>query len=476
MLLRSTSIYWCASLIVIFGLLASSAGAGQLVNVYRAEALVKTQSEAERNAAARETLGSVIVRVSGQRSALEHPAVQQAISNAQNYLFGFTYQSSSQKITDNGKVFPAVSLQLNYSPEAIEQLLRQSQLPLWPAQRPKVLVWLVAKDQTGLHLVPEPSALAAMQAQAAYRGLPVIMPKMDLEDSLSLSGDDLWALDLEKIRAASIRYKVDAILVGRYTPYSMGPIPPRVDPNAESQIAPLDVPPEELAINQPPVAEIPTDDVVTDSALVAEQPQGPWIGDWQLIQGDNLQTFADETPEVAGLFESAIDHSADYFASQYAITPSNQGPQTIVLSVTNITSFGAFKRVQAYLDELAMVRRMELMRVNSDGLLISLTVEGDVRLLMSTLALAKKLTPIASESLPELQAAEVQAESPTAINASVDTLNPVISELDPGVAAELDAPASVEQAAGLQTVPAPAATPMHAGTREDPLLYVWQAK
>ena len=214
-----------SSLIVV---LASTASAGQKVDIYRADTLVKTQSESERNAAARATFGEVIVRVSGQRSALDHPAIKAAQPSAQNYLFGFTYKSSPEKITVDGKTFPALSLQLNYEPQAIEKLLRDSQLPLWPVIRPKVLVWLVAKDSTGLRLVPEATDLQAMQLQAQYRGLPVSFPKLDLEDSLSLTADDLWALDIEKIKTASLRYKADAILIGRYTPYSLGPIPPAV--------------------------------------------------------------------------------------------------------------------------------------------------------------------------------------------------------------------------------------------------------
>lgn len=485
---------------MVLGFVATSANAGQLVNVYRAETLVKSQSDVERNAAARATFGQVIVRVSGQRSALEHPAVREAINNAQNYLFGFTYQSTNQKITDNGKTFPAVKLQLNYSPEAIDQLLRQSQLPLWPAQRPKVLVWVAVKDSAGLHLVPEPRALQAMQRQATYRGLPVVTPKMDLEDSLSLSADDIWKLDMAKIEAASARYKADAILVGRYTPYSMGPIPPAFDPSV--------IQPEAVEIFPEPVSAVAPADAVAADIAVIEPAQGPWIGEWQLIQGASSQVFADETPEVSGLFESVVDRAADYFASQYAITPTNQEPQVIVLNVGNITNFGDFKRAQTYLQGLAMVRRMEIVRVNSDGLLVALSTEGDVKLLMGTLALGRKLSPIASETMPLLEAAEAQAEveppvvidQSAALDASVamkpsSTTNTSHPEgLDPLVLAELEAELAAEQGivlpnATAQTQPAiqtqqsaqsfaqsASVTPAHAGTHDDPLLYLWQAK
>ncbi len=445
--------------------LASAASAGQKVDIYRADTLVKSQSESERNAAARATLGEVIVRVSGQRSALDHPAVKAVLPKAQNYLFGFSYKSSSEKIAVDGKTFPAVGLQLNYEPQAIEQLLRDSQLPLWPAIRPKVLVWLVAKEPAGLRLVPELIDLQAMQLQAQYRGLPLSFPKMDLEDSLSLTADDLWALDIEKIKTASLRYKADAILIGRYTPYSLGPIPPAVviDPLAHEKAA--EMPIEAVAVS----SQASSLAVSSASADAAPAPviQGPWLGDWLLIHANSDQSFADETPEVKGLFASAIDHAADYFANQYAIMPNNQGPQTIVLLIGNIATFGEFKQAQAYLDELAMVQRMEVVKVNAEGILVRLTTEGDAKLLMSTLALGRRLAPLQSNTLVDIPVSAVVADQTPVVAEDSDVDAAMMAELDQALANEQIPGVTPEQQPPVQM-------PVYGGTAENPLMYVWQ--
>lgn len=448
--------------------LASAVSAGQKVDIYRADTLVKTQSETERNAAARATFGEVVVRVSGQRSALEHPAVKAAQLRAQNYLFGFTYKSSAERITVDGKTFPALSLQLNYEPQAIEKLLRDSQLPLWPATRPKVLVWLVAKDSAGLRLVPEVTDIQAMQLQAQYRGLPLSFPKLDLEDSLSLTADDLWALDIEKIKTASLRYKADAILIGRYTPYSLGPIPPAlvVDPSATEM-------PSEDRVASSLASSYSASSVAAEAVVDAAQApviQGPWLGDWQLLHAASEQTFADETPEVKGLFTAAIDHAADYFANHYAIMPTNQGPQTIVLRVGGIASFAQFKHAQAYLDELAMVQRLEVVKVDAEGILVRLTTEGDVKLLMSTLALGRRLVPLQSETLVEAPegAALVEEEQVVVNDAGLDA--DALQELDQALANE-------QLPEGIAPPPAPVSEPqppVNGGTAENPLMYVWQ--
>jgi hypothetical protein len=457
-------------LLSVVCLLAGGVSAGQKVDIYKADVLVKNQGESERNAAARASFGELVVRVSGQRSALDHPVIRQALPRAQNYLFGFTYKSTAEKITEGDKSFPALALELTYEPRAIDQLLREARLPLWPAVRPKVLVWLVYKDATGLHQVPQVD-LQAMKAQAAYRGLPLAYPKLDLEDSLSLAADDLWAVDLAKIKTASLRYKVDAVLVGRYAPTNLGPIPTPI--TMEEATAPDAAP---SANDEPTLMNASDPAAVSVTAETAENNApvlGPWVGDWQLIHGDNQQTFADETPEVAGLFASAIDRTADYFANQYAITPTDQGAKPIVLRVGNITSFGAFKQVQRYLDELAMVQRTEVIAVNAEGLLVRLMTEGDVKLLMSTLALGRRLAPLQSQSqtaagvqvaVPgELTPPEAQVSAPEGIDAEAmaELEQALASEQMPGVNRDaIAAPANIGA--------------INAGTLEDPLIYVWQ--
>jgi hypothetical protein len=462
--------------------------AGQQVDIYRAQALVKSQGEAERNAAARATFGELMVRVSGQRNALDNPVVRAALPKAQNYLFGFSYKSSTERLVEGNRSFTALALQLNYEPQAIGQLLRDAQLPLWPAQRPTLLVWLVFKDQRGLHLVPEVIDFQAINQSAAYRGLPLVFPKQDMQDNFAISADDLWALDQDKIKAASARYKADAILVGRYTPSSLGPIPPAVvvDPLAATESAEENILPA-TQVSSEPLSAVDNTDLSLEPAAVAPV-QGPWLGDWLLIHGDVQATFADETPEVKGLFSGAIDYAADYFANQYAIMPTNKGPQHIVLRIGNITSFAAFKQVQSYLEGLALVQRMEVLTVNADGMLVRLTTEADTRLLTNTLALGRRLQLLQSQSLGTgvpiagsnpLQANDASVQDAAAIDAEA------MADFERALANEQlangDVPAmgNSDEAAAPQTIAnegmaGSSAAVITAGTLQDPLIYVWQ--
>lgn len=444
------------------------AHAGQQVDIYRAQALVKSQAEAERNAAARATFGELMVRVSGQRNALDNPVVRAAMPKAQNYLFGFSYKSSNEKLIEGGRNFTALALQLDYEPQAIGQLLRDAQLPLWPAQRPTLLVWLVFKDSRSLHLVPEVIDFQAINGAAAYRGLPLMFPKHDVEDSLSITAVDLWAVNQEKIKAASARYNADAVLLGRYMPSSMGPIPPAVviDPLATADYTAVTLSSSAVAVSSTASTASSVEGAL--DAVPAEPVQGPWQGEWLLLHGENQTTFADETPEVKGLFNNVIEHVADYFAKQYAIVPTNQGAQQIVLRVGNVTSFAAFKEVQSYLEGLALVQRMEVVTVNAEGVAVRLTTEADTRLLINTLALGRRLVLAQPAAMGVTQSESSQGNAlPEGIDAEAmaDFERALASEQAP-----TDNPVDVANTDEVQ----PGAAIVSAGTLQDPLIYVWQ--
>lgn len=443
---------------LILSLMLLSPGyAGQTLDIYKATALVKNQSEAERNRAARETLGEVVVRVSGQLDALNNPQVRAAIPKAQNYLFGFSYNSTQATLTEGEKVFPAIELQLNYSPQAIEQLLREAQLPLWPAQRPSVLVWPVIKDSAGLRLELSPEVMIALKERAAYRGIPLVFPKGDTQDYVALPVSELWKFNPELIQTASLRYKADTILVARFTPSSQGKIPAANYEQSADEIVTEFVPRMVVASSSANSSLSAS----TSSDAMAALMVGPWTGDWQLLRGDEHRGYTGETPELGGLHMQIADDLADEFAQQYAITPNSQGSQTIYLQVGRVNNFAAFKQCQAYLGGLAVVKKMDVVKVDAEGLLVSLSTEGDLKLLVTTLALGKKLQP-----------ADPSVISQVLSQANLSS-NVVSDAEEAALAAELDAEIERQIGADANQAPGSAGTATVPGSATNPIKYVW---
>ncbi|MDQ2078494.1 DUF2066 domain-containing protein [Marinimicrobium sp. ABcell2] len=339
-------------IITILWAWSASGWAGQVVDIYRAEVLVASQSASERRAAARQAFEELVQRVSGDRSAADHQQVREAIAQAQDYIYEFNYSSTRETLEVDGREVPAMRLALKFSPGAVESLLRSAGLPLWPANRPSVLVWLVTEDSDGLRQIIDDDRRQLLRQHAQKRGLPLILPLQDLEDRLAISARELWSMDESAVRRASNRYSANAILVGRYSRTSSGMV----------------------------------------------------RSNWQLYHPLGDPAFALDAESPSELLSLALDRVAEHFAGLYAITPREEGPDATIIQVSGVSDFGSYKSAQSYLEGLALVRRAELVALRPDALTIRLYVEGDLSRLLSTLSMDGQLVPSAQSdevSLPE---------------------------------------------------------------------------
>ena len=159
--------YVCCCLSVAVSIQAASD-----LPIYRAYGSVKNQSDTERNIAASLHLGEIIVRVTGRRDALINPVIQRSIPKASSYLFSFSYTGNKTEIIES-KPQVRVGIQLDFSPHAINQLLREAQLPLWPSPRPEILLWPVYQDINGLQRVRDDETAQQLQRQAYLRGIKI---------------------------------------------------------------------------------------------------------------------------------------------------------------------------------------------------------------------------------------------------------------------------------------------------------------
>ena len=101
----------------------------------------------------------------------------------------------------------------------IRQLARDAQLPTWWSRRPLTLVWMVL-DEPGGRSVVEQSAVSirgALDYASNQRGLPVLLPAMDLDDSLLVSTGVVWGKFTDVLDQASDRYEAGQYLVGRFS-------------------------------------------------------------------------------------------------------------------------------------------------------------------------------------------------------------------------------------------------------------------
>ena len=321
--------------------LATSAYTETVLDLYDTRSLVTAQSADARAVAAREGLTGVLVKVSGRETVGEHPDIQKALSNAQNYVLQFSYESTDERIENSaGQSAAATVLFLKFSPQAVEGLLRKAALPLWPANRPGVLVWLVADDVArGRYTVNEAPVNEQISKAARRRGIPLVKPLFDLQDQIAVDPQGLWRMDQEMIRAASERYGADAILVGRYTKFS----------------------------------------------------NGQWRADWTLMHKNNSLVFESDSASQDRMLANGVNQAADYFAAQFAILPREKGSRRVFVEVNDVGQFSSYTRVLEYLQTLKLVRRADLLAVEQDKLLFALDLEGVQSQLLDTIALGRVL-------------------------------------------------------------------------------------
>jgi len=191
--------------LLVLGLVTLPAMALTNVDLYRSEVVLDQEAKNADSEARIEGMKEVIVRASGDRDAVANEVVKKALRQNSQYLSQISY----------GQLNGEQTLRMGFSAPHIRSLLSQAQLPVWPASRANILVWLV-EEQTDRNIIWEHSpstVLEQLKSQADKRGLPLTVPVGDFDDITGVAVSDLWGGFIQPVGAASQRYPVDAVLV-----------------------------------------------------------------------------------------------------------------------------------------------------------------------------------------------------------------------------------------------------------------------
>ncbi len=146
--------------------------AGADVSLYQASVPLKGASEADRTAGFGEALRAAAVRASGRRDAGSNAAIVAAAASPARYVQ--QYSTTSDRL-----------LKVGFDGRAVEQLLQQAGLPLWPAERPATLVLLfvpsVAGGERAVLASERPPERDALERAAQARGLPIAWPHQPVD-------------------------------------------------------------------------------------------------------------------------------------------------------------------------------------------------------------------------------------------------------------------------------------------------------
>jgi hypothetical protein len=327
-------------LIVLFlaGVLPAGAVASSLL--YEARVAVAGQDPKSLQQGLSQALAQVVVKVGGQKGLLQQPAIAAALREPNRYVLQFGYQSGTQS-------GPPLMLAASFQPDAVKQLLRGSGLPIWPENRPAVLVWLVVDDGNERNIMAgerRADLVQQLQEAARTRGVTVALPLGDLEDKMALGENELWQMQRNAVEHASQRYGNDTILYGR------------------------------LAINS----------------------AGKLQGSWQLLHRGAERSFDGAGSDTAQYLQNGVDSVADWLAAKYAVTTQVGAGGAVTLVVEGIDNYQQYAAALGYLQKLEAISRLSVQRAQGSEVQFAATV-SDMAQLDRMIALDSRMQPLSAE-------------------------------------------------------------------------------
>lgn len=333
-----------ASSLLLFA--AVSGWAEQVRDLYQAQVPVTDRSQQELDRAAREALAEVLVKLSGSTQVLQLPPLQAALAKARSRAQQYSYVRDP--VTPG-----ALAAQFEFDARSTSQLLGEAGAPLWTANRPTVLVWLVVDGPDGRQFVNTDSApelSAALVREFDRRGVPIRLPLYDLTDTAAISTDQAWRLSGPALEHASSRYRLGEILAGRVT---------------------------------------------ADDA-------GQWRGDWLHASSDERdeREFSVDSPEAFAA--AGVDIVAQDLAARYAVAAGAGAAGGVLMVVSGVNSYADYAGVVAWLEDLELVQHANVEQIEGDRVSLRLLAQADATQLATLISLNDQLVAIPTTD-PTLQ-------------------------------------------------------------------------
>jgi uncharacterized protein len=341
---------WLILLAAVLAGPADQARAVQVQGVYRAEVPVATQEQAKLEQAFKAALETVLVRATGSRGMLNDPAVENLIASAPRYVQQFAYRDTEP-----------MTLWVQFDGAALHGALTEANLPVWGDERPGVLLWLAVQHQGDRYLIAEDSGKEArriIQGVAAQRGVPILLPLLDIEDRMQVVVADVLAGFNDAVIEASVRYGADAVVIAR----------------------------------------------------VIGLRRNLWRAHWQLELGRQSLDWKTKGVSLAQVITEGIHALADALGQRLAVVESTRPRGGLLVSVEGVDSLEDYARLRAYLEDLTLVQDSRTYRIEPGYASFWLQLSGDPADVKRVIALGDMLSeapaPQGTPSKPNSAAAD----------------------------------------------------------------------
>ncbi|ABO23703.1 DUF2066 domain-containing protein [Shewanella loihica] len=338
----------------------------EVTELDRSAIKIADRSQQVKNQALSQAMQEVVLKNTGDRAALSAPLVAQAIAEPTAYIRQFGYQELG------GEQF----LQASFDHSKIISLLRQAQLPVWGKQRPLTLLWLAQENEGKRELLNDSSVLESRSLIAKMsqtRGVPMLLPMMDLDDSMAISVTDVRGMFADTVAKASQRYGSDY--------FAMVSLDNQPDGQVSYQLSLFPAASEQPLFNP----------LTTQSAQVADMDAA-----------------------VTAIFEAI----SQYYVERYAIADSGEANST-QLTFVEITNRQQLLEIEKYLYQLSAVKSVSLTKLQGITAEFSLQLFGSEEDLYRLISLEPKIRSLEQSNSTD----QLNLQSQMGVDERVDPLS-----------------------------------------------------
>lgn len=309
---------------LIFIFAASFTHAAEVTDLYQAQLPVASQSEQERLHLAPELLKQVIIKVVGDRQAVQQADISALTTDAKRYIEQYSYQQVTT--IDNDTTDQQLALTIDFDEQGVNNALQRIGLPIWDKRRPETLFWIAADYEGEQRMSAEGDEdliLATVEQVAKQRGIPLLLPLMDLQDQTQLTFNDVTTGNNSAIQTASERYGASIIVTAH----------------------------------------------LSGNADAAEMR-------WQAMVGDNTEQWPSQGALQTAI-ENGVNELADRLGRQFNMPYDTSGALSeLSIQVTGIHDYEGYNRLIAYLESLQAVSEVQVGSLRGETLDLVLSIQG----------------------------------------------------------------------------------------------------
>ena len=185
--------------------------------LYDVEVPARSQAQDDQRRAARAALREMLTRMTGLRNVPMSQPIVRALNSPESYYVQYRFIQARDDAEQR--------LRVSFEPRAIQALVSSAALPIWSADRPRILAWLAIREDGRVRVLDSNSdhpLAESLRQRSRQRGVPLQLPLLDLEDRELISPPAVWDGFAFSLHSASRRYDAEVVLVGRAAPIENG--------------------------------------------------------------------------------------------------------------------------------------------------------------------------------------------------------------------------------------------------------------